>query len=60
MILDECVGAGLQYEIEADSEFTVYPDDATCSEECRLAVVGHEAALPWAAVLAAGRDGPNR
>ena len=59
VIVDECVVAGLQYEIHvnADFEFTGDSDGVTSSEQLGLQVVGHEAAIPWDAVLAAGRAG---
>ena len=59
VIVDECVVAGLQYEIHvhADFEFTGDSGGVTSSEQLGLQVVGHEAAIPWDAVLAAGRDG---
>ena len=59
VIVDECVVAGLQYEIDVDSdfEFTVDQDDERYSEQRRLRVVGHESAIPWGAILAMGADG---
>ena len=59
VIVDECVVAGLQYEIDvgADFEFTVDQDDERYSEQRRLRVVGHESAIPWGAILAMGADG---
>ena len=58
VIVDECVVAGLQYEIHvaSDFEFTVDQDDASYSEQRRLRVLGHESAIPWDAILPVGRD----
>ena len=43
--------------VNADFEFTGDSDGVTSSEQFGLQVVGHEAAIPWDAVLAVGRDG---
>lgn len=56
--LDECVVAGLTYEIRLKTEFDVTTDsgDASMSQRIDLSVVGGEAAIPWDDVLAAGRS----
>ena len=58
VILDECVVAGLTYEIRVKTEFDVTTDsgDASMSQRIDLSVVGGEAAIPWDEVLAAGRS----
>ena len=57
VILDECVVAGLTYEIRVKTEFDVTTDsgDTSMSQRIDLSVVGGEAAIPWDDVLAAGR-----
>ena len=59
VILDECVVAGLTYEIHVNSEINVAadPGDVSISQRIDLSLVGGEAAIPWDDVLAAGRRG---
>ena len=59
VILDECVVAGLTYEIRVKTEFdvTTDPGDVGISQRIALSVVGGEAAIPWDDVLTAGRNG---
>ena len=59
VILDECVVAGLTYEIHVNSEINVAadPGDVSSSQRIDLSLVGGEAAIPWDDVLAAGRRG---
>ena len=54
VILDECVVAGLTYEIRVKTEFdaTIYPGDVT--QQINVSVVGGESAIPWDDVLIAG------
>ena len=59
VILDECVVAGLTYEIRVKTDFdvTTDPGDVGISQRIALSVVGGEAAIPWDDVLTAGRNG---
>ena len=59
VILDECVVAGLTSEIRVNSEFNVAtdPGGVSTSQRIDLSVNGGEAAIPWDAVLTAGRSG---
>ena len=59
VILDECVVAGLTYEIRVKTEvdITTNPGDVNISQRIDLSVVGGEAAIPWDDVLTAGRSG---
>ena len=59
MILDECVVAGLTYEIRVETEFdaidaTIDPGDVSISQQIDVSVVGGESAIPWDDVLTAG------
>ena len=56
VILDECVVAGLTYEIRVNSEYNV-AGDMSISQRVGLIVDGGEAAIPWDDVLTAGRSG---
>ena len=56
VILDECVVAGLKYEICVNSEFDV-AGDMSMSQRVDLIVDVGEAAIPWDDVLTAGRSG---
>ena len=55
VILDECVVAGLTYEIRVNSEYNV-AGDMSISQRVGLIVDGGEAAIPWDDVLTAGRS----
>ena len=56
LIVDECVIAGLQYEVHVQTtyDFVTDGDHASTSNHLSLRVDGHEAAIPWDEVLAAG------
>ena len=58
VIVDECVIAGLQYKINVTAHFNITADSdgVISSKKCRLQVVGHENAISWEAILAAGRE----
>ena len=65
VIVDECVVAGLVYEIDVNAHFDitadsvgagVSSDDLSISTTIHLQVIGHECAIAWDAVLAAGRQ----
>ncbi len=49
VIVDECVVAGLTFDVHVDSEFAVRVDrgDERCLERTGLRVTGGEAAIPW-------------
>ena len=58
MIADECVIAGLTYEVDIDSTFAAAVDrgDKSFSQQVDLTVHGGEAAIPWDEVLDSGRE----
>ena len=58
VIVDECVVAGLQYEIHVDPSYQFDTDrgQVSHSQSIDLSVTGHEAAIPWDQVLAVGQD----
>ncbi len=65
VIVDECVVAGLQYDINLqyhddlqgkanvseDLTFTIAPDDVTASTKVSIEIGGHESRIPWDAIL---------
>lgn len=69
VILDECVVAGLQYDIDLRYQFnsratvhvddglqvTVAPDDVRTTTKVAIEVTGHECAIPWDAILSSGQ-----
>ena len=61
VIVDECVVAGLQYEIHVDQSYRFDTDGGhrNHSLSIDLRVTGHEAAIPWDQVLAVGQDSQN-
>ena len=61
VIVDECVVAGLQYEIHVDQSYQFDTDGGhrNHSSSIHLRVAGHEAAIPWDQVLAVGQDSQN-
>ena len=61
VIVDECVIAGLAYEIHVQTTYDVVTDggDASVSQHLGLRVEGGEAAIPWNDVLAAGANGES-
>ena len=58
VIADECVVAGLNYEIDIDTTFEVEwkPGDTRTSQRIHLSLEGGEASVPWDEVLRAGTD----
>ena len=61
VIVDECVVAGLVYEIDVTRHFDITgdSDDVSLSTRTHVRVTGHECAIPWDAVLAAGPEHPG-
>lgn len=59
VIVDECIVAGLTYEIHVDTEFHITVDrgDVSRSDHIGLRVKGGESAIPWDRVLMAGSSG---
>ena len=61
-IADECVVAGLNYEIDIDTsfEFDWRPDDMSTAQRIHLSLEGGESSVPWEELLQAGTDdGPS-
>ena len=58
VLVDECIVAGLQYEIEfqQNTEFTGEVGDMKTSTIIHLRVSGDEAAIPWDAILTSSPD----
>ena len=58
VIVDECVIAGLDFDVEIDAEFDGEWDGNRSSWKTKvgLSVTGREAAIAWDAILAAGGD----
>lgn len=58
VIIDECVVAGLTYEIHVNTTFNITRDEGgmNYSEHIDLCLDVGEAAIPWDQVLAAGRS----
>ena len=56
LIVDECVIAGLGYDVHVQTSYEVVSErgDASVSQHLRLRVKGSEAAIPWDEVLATG------
>ena len=59
VLIDECVVAGLQYDINVDTtlEFTAGADSLSQTDQIGLSLTGHENAIPWDSVLASEQDG---
>ena len=59
MIADECVVAGLNYDIDIDTafEFEGEPGDLRTSQRIHLSLEGGESSVPWDEVLRGGTDG---
>ena len=53
VIVDECVVAGLRYDIDIEREFnfTAKPGDVQYREHYKVNVTGHEAAIPWKKIM---------
>ena len=58
VIVDECVIAGLDFDVEIDAEFDGewVGNRSSLKTKVGLSVTGREAAIPWDAVLEAGGD----
>ena len=56
VIADECVVAGLNYDIDVNTtfEFQWQPDDMRASKRIHLSLQGGESSVPWEEVLQAG------
>ena len=59
VIADECVIAGLNYDIDIDATFEVEgkPDDMRTTQRIHLALQGGESSIPWDEVLQNATDG---
>ena len=58
VIADECVVAGLDYEIDIDTsfEFDWRPGDMSTAQRIHLSLEGGESSIPWEVLLQAGTD----
>ena len=58
MIADECVVAGLNYEIDIDTsfEFDWRAGDMSTAQRIHLSLEGGESSIPWEVLLQAGTD----
>ena len=58
VIADECVVAGLNYEIDIDTsfEFDWQPGDMRTAQRIHLSLVGRESSIVWEELLQAGTD----
>ncbi len=58
VIADECVVAGLNYDIDIDTtfEFEWQPSDMRTSQRIHLSLEGGESSVPWDEVLRGGTD----
>ena len=59
VIVDECVIAGLNYQIDIDTsfEFDWRPGGMTTAQRIHLSLEGGESSVPWEEVLQLGTDG---